>query len=143
MGTGKAVHAPPFVVGSLSGAIMTTTPRNENAQLALGGFGNGTATTSAFSFPDPSTVKGRVLADLLAGRRITHADCWREHGSSRLSHHAFKLRELGWTIRTDEIEVRTSDGRIAHIGMYSLSAETIRATGERGQRFIEAARRRA
>ncbi|WP_407280125.1 helix-turn-helix domain-containing protein [Aromatoleum evansii] len=122
---------------------MTTTPRNENPQLALGGFGNGTATTRAFSFPDPATVKGAVLADLLAGRRITHLDCWREHGSSRLAHHAFKLRELGWPIRTDEIHVPTSDGRKAMIGEYSLPAETIRDAGVRGQHFIKAARRRA
>lgn len=119
---------------------MTTTSRNDKATLAGGSDENTATTTDAFSFPAHGTVKGSVLADLLAGRRITHADCWREHGSSRLAHHAYKLRELGWPVRTEEIQVSTSDGRRATIGEYSLPAESIREAGERGQRFIASAR---
>lgn len=120
---------------------MTTTPRNDKATLAGGSDAKANATTFIFSYPEPTTVKGRVLADLLAGRRITHKHCWIEHGSSRLAHHAYILRrELGWPVRTDEIEVGTSDGRRATIGEYFLPAETIREAGERGRRFVEAAR---
>lgn len=122
---------------------MTTTPRNENDQLALVGFGKATATTNVFSYPDPTTVKGRVLADLLAGRRITHLDCWREHGSSRLAHHCYMLRGIGWPIDTEEIEVTTRRGRQAQIGEYSLPAEVIEEAGERGQRYVASAQRGA
>ena len=47
---------------------------------------------------------------------------------------------------TTEIDVPTSDGRIARIALYSLPEETIQAAGERGQAFIAesvAARRKA
>lgn len=96
-------------------------------------------TTFAFSFPHHSTVKGRVLSDLLAGRTITHKDTWIEHGSSRLAHHIYALRRDGWPIAMVEREVPTSDGgRSASIGFYSLSQDAIDHAGERGQRFAAA-----
>jgi len=87
-------------------------------------------------FPSPTTVKGRVLADLLSGDKLTHMDVWERDGSSRASHHVLMLRKAGWPVITDEIDVPTSDGRVARIGLYSLPPETIEAAGERGQRFI-------
>lgn len=120
---------------------MTTPSRKDNAT-GQGGEGfKALATTAISSYPDPTTVKRRVLADLLAGRRITHLDCWREHGSSRLAHHCYVLRGMGWPIDTEEIDARTCDGRHAQIGKYSLRPETIEEAGERGQRFIEMMRR--
>lgn len=44
---------------------------------------------ASFSYPDPATVKGRVLADLLAGKTLTHLDAWLAHGTSRLARIAF------------------------------------------------------
>ncbi len=93
-------------------------------------------TTSAFCFPAPTAVKGRVLADLLAGEKITHKTVWCRHGSSRASHHILMLRRAGFLVVTEDIDVPTSDGRTARIGLYSLSAEAIEAAGERGQQFI-------
>lgn len=118
-----------------------STPEKHNARRQPGEVNKANYTTPAFSFPDPSTVKGQVLADLLLGRRITHKDTWIEHGSSRLAHHIYILRGDGWPIGCDTIEVGTSDGRRATIGEYSLPAETIREAGERGRRFVEQARR--
>lgn len=113
---------------------------NENARGQAGVFETAD-TTSAFSFPHPSTVKGRVLGDLLAGRTITHKDTWIEHGSSRLAHHAYALRRDGWPVDMVEREVQTSDsGRTAAIGFYSLPQDAIDQAGERGQRFVAAVR---
>ncbi|MBI5922032.1 MAG: hypothetical protein HY847_10365 [Betaproteobacteria bacterium] len=94
------------------------------------------APTSEFCFPTIPSVKAAVLADLLSGRKITHLDCWREHGSSRLSHHILRLRKAGFPVITQEIDAKTSDGRVAQIGLYSLPTEAIEAAGERGLMFI-------
>ncbi len=116
--------------------------RNEAAATALQrGATEGTTiqTESVFSFPNPSTVKGRVLGDLLAGRTITGKDCWLEHGSSRLAHHVLELRRDGWPIVTVMREVPTSDGgRIAKIAFYHLPQDAIDQAGERGRRYVDA-----
>lgn len=115
---------------------------NETAATALQrGAAEGTAFQIALelSFPHPSTVKGRVLGDLLAGRTITHKDTWVEHGSSRLAHHVYALRRDGWPIDMVEREVPTSDsGRTAAIGFYSLEQGVIDQAGERGRRYVDA-----
>lgn len=113
-------------------------PWNENARGQAGVFETAD-TTSAFSFPHPSTVKGRVLGDLLAGRTITHKDTWIEHGSSRLAHHVYALRRDGWPIDMVEREVPTSDsGRTAAVGFYNLPQDAIHQAGERGRRYAAA-----
>lgn len=116
--------------------------RNETAATALQrGAAEGTAYQIALglSYPHPTTVKGRVLGDLLAGRTITHKDTWIEHGSSRLAHHVYALRRDGWPVDMVAREVPTSDGgRTATIGLYSLSPEVIDQAGERGQRYAAA-----
>ena len=115
---------------------------NETAATALQrGAAEGTAYQIALglSYPPPSTVKGRVLGDLLAGRTITHRDTWIEHGSSRLAHHVYSLRRDGWPVDMVEREVPTSDsGRSAAIGFYSLPQDALHQAGERGQRFVAA-----
>jgi Helix-turn-helix domain len=109
-----------------------------------------TIAQAEFSFPAPSTVKGRVLGALLRGERLTHLDCWRRFGSARLSHHIYCLRGTGWPVQMAEETVTTTDaGRPASIGVYFLTPETIEAAGERGQRYaqecarVEAERRAA
>lgn len=93
--------------------------------------------SSALSFPRPSSVKGRVLGDLLAGRTITGKHCWIEHGSSRLAHHVLELRRDGWPVVTVMREVPTSDGgRIAVIAFYHMPQDAIDQAGERGRRFV-------
>lgn len=108
------------------------------------------AVTSEVSYPDPQTVKGRVLGALLRRERLTHKDCWIRFGSSRLSHHIYSLRnDNGWLIETDDLNVKTTDaGRVACIGRYWLTDEVIEEAGERGRQYAEVcarveARRRA
>lgn len=113
-----------------------------DAQQKTSGGGNhsevydSTTSDNSFCFPPPETVKGRVLADLLNGRCITHMDTWCEHGSSRLAHHIYMLRKAGWPIHCGDVEGTTHGGRAATIGRYSLTADTIRAAGMRGSRFV-------
>lgn len=96
----------------------------------------------SFSYPAASAVKGRVLGALLRGEFLTHLDCWRRFGSSRLSHHVWALRRLGWPVMMLETTVRTSDaGRAAQIGEYYLNADTIAEAGEEGRRYAEQCQR--
>lgn len=103
-----------------------------------------------FSYPNPSSVKGRVLGALLRGERLTHWDCWKRFGSARLSHHIHVLRRADWCIAMIERSVSTSDaGRPATIGVYFLTDETTRQAGEQGREYaaecarVEAERRAA
>ncbi len=138
--------------------ILATTgspPGKENGalQCAVGGQSEQAKTAVAeLCYPNPQTVKGRVLGALLrgCGERLTHYDCWRRFGSARLSHHAYILRGSGWPVQMIEETVTTSDaGRPATIGVYFLTPELIADAGECGQKYaaecarIEAERRAA
>jgi len=91
-----------------------------------------------FPYPAAEAVKGRVLGALLRGELLTHLDCWRRFGSSRLSHHVWALRRLGWPVQMFETTVRTSDaGRPATIAEYFLDQTVIEEVGEEGQRYAE------
>ena len=117
-------------------ASMTPAPPTNGNGLRQQAVGQSKATTPAFCYPSPSSVKGRVLSDLLSGYKLTHYDVWEMHGSSRASHHILRLRRAGFPVITEEIDVPTSDGRTARIALYSLPEETIEEAGKRGQDFI-------
>lgn len=93
--------------------------------------------SNAILFPDPHSVKGRVLGALLRAEHITHKDCWLRFGSSRLSHHIHVLRRHhGWPVAMEWVDVTTFDaGRKAEIGRYSLPDNAIAIAGELGQRY--------
>jgi hypothetical protein len=119
-------------------------PENDNARGQAGEVGRAKQRASGLSYPAPTSVKGRVLADLLAGDRLTHLDVWERHGSSRAAHHVLRLRQAGWPVTTEEINAPTKDGRIARIARYQLPAKAIEAAGDVGGKFIidvQAARR--
>lgn len=121
---------------------MNANPRQHNARRQPGEVDNqSNHSTLRVSFPDPASVKGRVLADLLQGRCPTHLDTWRAHGSSRLAAHVHRLRKSGWPVITDDVRVTTSDnGRRADIARYRLPDGPRAALGERAERFIHDAR---
>lgn len=103
-----------------------------------------------WNYPDPETVFGRVLGAHLSGDRLTVADSLHRFGHDRLSDSEFKLKRLGWPIKSIRKSVKTTDGgREAHVAEYYLDAETIVAAGERGHHYaatcerINAERRRA
>jgi hypothetical protein len=117
--------------------MITTSNENGLHQQAVG---QNKASTPAFCYPAPSSVKGRVLADLLSGDNLTHMDVWERHGSSRASHHILMLRKSGWPVITEEIDAPTSDGRIARIALYSMPCDAIVAAGEIGRRYASETR---
>lgn len=114
--------------------LQTLAASNQNNSAAI--LNDQASVVNQFTYPDLATVKGRTLADLLAGDKLTHMDVWERHGSSRASHHVLMLRKAGFPVVTEEIDAPTSDGRIARIGLYSLPADAIEAAGECGQQFI-------
>ena len=129
---------------------MKPIPQNDNARWQAGEVGSTNNTQSSFSYPDPHSVKGRVLGALLSGQHITHLDCWHRFGSARLAHHVYKLRGIGWPVEMIDTKVKTRDaGRAATIGVYQLLPAEIAAAGEQGQLYaaeaakIEAERRSA
>jgi len=117
---------------------METIRTNEKAALA-GGFETACETVVEFSYPPAGSVKGRVLGLLLQGERLTHRDCWLRFASSRLAHHIYILRSIGWPVAMLEKSVSTTDaGRSAMVGEYWLPASVIQAAGCTG---VEYARR--
>lgn len=94
-----------------------------------------TVLIAGLSFPEPSSVKARVLAAMLQGQDLTHATCWQCFGSSRLAHHILRLRQAGWPVVTETIEAPTCDGRVAHIAKYSLPEGFLNAEDPEIERF--------
>jgi Helix-turn-helix domain len=121
------------VIPATMGSPPTKGEGGANCELARPQF---KTTARTFSYPAPGSVKGRVLADLLAGDKLTHMDVWQRHGSSRAAHHILRLRQADFPITTTDIDAPTNDGRTARIALYSLPPEAIDAAGERGQQFI-------
>jgi hypothetical protein len=95
---------------------------------------------TSYVYPSSDSVRGRILAALLRGKRITQADALRRWSTSRLSSAVFQLRGLGWPVMTALIPVLTSDnGREAVVARYSLPAHVIQKAGRRGREFAAAA----
>jgi len=87
-------------------------------------------------YPSPNSVLGRVLGALLRREKLTGKEVWLRLGSSRLSHHICALRQDGWPINSQRIEVVTSDnGRVARIAEYWLDGIDIAAAGDQGREF--------
>lgn len=92
-------------------------------------------------YPDPHTVKGRVLGAMLHGDRLTQKDAWLRFGSATLTQTVFALKRAGWPVKIDPLTVKTTDaGRPALIGVYHLSPNTIADTGKEGQIYAEQTR---
>lgn len=78
------------------------------------------------SFPkDINTVRAGVLAAMLDGECITGMDAVFAQHTTRAAGHIHALKtEHGWLIQRRRKAVGTSDGRVAWIAEYWLSAET-------------------
>lgn len=75
---------------------------------------------TTLSRPRTGSVKAAVLDALVAGERITSLQALARWGTSRLAGLIHQLRREGWAIRSEEIEVETGHGRIAHVALYSM-----------------------
>lgn len=70
--------------------------------------------------PRPGTVKSRVLSAFEAGRSLTSLDAWRDFGATRLAAVVHELKNMGWPIATEMIEVDCRGGRTSHVALYAL-----------------------
>lgn len=126
----------------MSGPLNVETPGGNRASGEAAEAGNLEANNTTqgavigLTYPAPGSVKGRFLADLLAGMKLTHLDCWERHGSRRAAHHVLRLRKAGWQVNTTEIEAPTRDGRTARIAQYALSLDAIAAAGDPGRQYV-------
>lgn len=79
-------------------------------------------------WPRPATVAGRVLAELLRGERLDHADVIEGCSSWRLAAYIDKLKKMGWPVQTFEKSAPSSTCPSRCIAIYSFTPETIALT---------------
>ena len=88
-------------------------------------------------YPRSNSLEAQALARFLHGHHISHQDFQKLTCSYRLSHFVYALRKKGWMVDSQDQHGKTNDptGRVADYVRYSLSPETIRKAGEKGQTF--------
>lgn len=80
-----------------------------------------------------NTVTAEILSRLIGGESLTGMDAVFSASTTRLSAVIFYLSEsYGWTIDHADIDVGTSDGRVAVIRAYFLDRATIRRAFDAG-----------
>lgn len=92
-------------------------------------------------YPNANSVRGRILAALLSGDKLTPLDTLKRFGAFRLAADIHELRRRGWPIQKEGIIVETRDaGRKATVARYHIDQNDITAAGDAGRRFGEFAR---
>lgn len=86
-------------------------------------------------YPAHGTQAARLLAVALAGEKVHPLHGWKRLGIYRLSDTAFRLRGMGWPIRTDRLDVENRFGEPCHVALYGLPQHVIDEAGEAGQAF--------
>ena len=84
------------------------------------------------SYPRHDTQPARLLAVLLEGQKINPLRAWVNLGIYRLSDTVFQLREMGWPVGTDWLEVSNKFGEGCRVALYSLPKCAIEAAGAKG-----------
>ena len=117
-------------------------PIGETGPDCLVGASKSVVTTAQCNvYPAPESVRGRVLAALLAGNELTSNAALQRFSTSRLSSAIHRLRQDGWPILTMLIEVQTHDhGRRARIASYCIDRIHAADIGEEGRQFIQSCR---
>jgi len=75
-----------------------------------------------------------ILADLLAGKRITALDALRDYGCFRLGARIWDIKELGYDVKTEMIETPMHKKRIARYYI-DVKAAPLMAPGEQARLF--------
>ena len=68
-----------------------------------------------------ATQTTAILAHLKSGRPLTPQGALRLYGCLRLAARVFELRQAGYDIRDDLIEVDTQHGGTAHVAAYYMT----------------------
>lgn len=79
-------------------------------------------------WPKPTTVAGRVLAELLRGEWLDHMDVIDGCSSWRLAAYIDKLKKMGWPVMVFEKSAPSDNCPSRCIAIYSLSPEVIAQT---------------
>lgn len=87
-------------------------------------------------YPTHGTQAARFLAALLAGRQINPLCAWQDFGIYRTSDVVFRLRKLGWPVKTDDLAVDNRFGEACVVALYSLAAEVIEQAGSDAREFV-------
>lgn len=82
-------------------------------------------TTAHQTYPSHGTQAARFLAALLAGRQINPLLAWQDFGIYRTSDVVFRLRKLGWPVKTDDLAVENRFGEACIVALYSLPTDVI------------------
>ncbi len=63
----------------------------------------------------------RLLIHLQKGNKVTPLTAWSTLGIYRLSARVFDLRDLGYNIKTNRVEVENAHGEKFNVGEYSIN----------------------
>lgn len=88
------------------------------------------------TYPTHGTQAARFLAALLAGRQINPLCAWQDFGIYRTSDVVFRLRKLGWPVKTDDLAVDNRFGEACVVALYSLASEVIEQAGSDAREFV-------
>lgn len=88
------------------------------------------------SYPTHGTQAARFLATLLAGRQINPLLAWQDFGIYRTSDVVFRLRKLGWPVKTDYLAVDNRFGEACIVALYSLPPDAIEQAGHEAHQFV-------
>ena len=86
-------------------------------------------------YPSHGTQAARLLAAVLAGRKINPLAGWRMLGIYRLSDTKFRLKEVGWPMESDRLDVTNRFAESCRVAIYGLPDWAIEAAGVQGQQF--------
>lgn len=77
------------------------------------------------SWPSPTTVAGRVLAELLRGEFLDHTDLIEGCSSWRLAAYVDKLKKMGWPVVAFDKAAPSCGCPSRSIALYALPPEII------------------
>ena len=76
-------------------------------------------------WPRPTTVAGRVLAELLRGEFLDHEDLIAGCSSWRMAAYSFELKRMGWPVVTFDKPAPSAGCPTRTIALYGLPPEII------------------
>jgi hypothetical protein len=105
--------------------------RSPSIEAGSNGFAN------RIRFPQPNSISGKVLADMLCGDHVSVESMYRHYGAALGSNCVKDLRRNGWPIQRSEVHFSDPrDGSTKALALYYLPPATIVAVGLCRQDFL-------
>lgn len=89
------------------------------------------------AYPAHDTHAVRLLAIVLLGKKVNPLWGWLRLGIYRLADTKFRLKKMGWPMKTDRLDVSNKFGEPCHAALYRLPDWAIDVAGEKGREFAE------